>query len=139
MIRRDALPRLAVAVVVAAGLVLAGAAGPSTAAKDKDELQRDRAANQEQLDQLRLELEGTSVELQNAYLELETANRELPLAQATMESAQAEFASAQQEHQELVESLKVAQSQRDEVTAQLEADVELARQSRLSLGALARD
>jgi murein DD-endopeptidase MepM/ murein hydrolase activator NlpD len=125
--------------VLAFGLVLAGGAGPSNAARDKDELERQRAANQEQIDQLRSDLEGTSVALAEAYLSLEAANKELPLAQATLEAAQAEFAGAQQEYEETVQALARAESQKAEVSAQLEEDVELARESRLSLGALARD
>jgi murein DD-endopeptidase MepM/ murein hydrolase activator NlpD len=139
MVLKGRVRRLVVSALAAAAIVLAGAAAPSTAAKDKDELERDRAANQQQLDQIRADLEGTTAELQEAYLKLEAANRELPLAQATMETAQAEYADAKKEHEETVESLKVAEGQKTDVTAQLERDVELARESRLSLGALARD
>ncbi|MDR1118242.1 MAG: peptidoglycan DD-metalloendopeptidase family protein, partial [Bifidobacteriaceae bacterium] len=134
-----------VGALVAGVLALAGAvgpgwvSGPASAAKDKDELERERAANQEQLDDLRSQLEGTDVKLQEAYVALETATKELPLAQATLERAQADFADAQKEYEEAVESLKQAEALRDEVTAQLEADLKLARESELSLGALARD
>jgi murein DD-endopeptidase MepM/ murein hydrolase activator NlpD len=125
--------------LVAAALAVAGSVGPAVAAKDRDELEKERAANEQQLAQLRVELEGTSAELQEAYIALEAANLELPLAQAALAVAQGEYAAAQQEHQEITEALAQAETQRDEVTAQLAADVELIEQSRKSLGALARD
>ncbi|MDR2347511.1 MAG: peptidoglycan DD-metalloendopeptidase family protein [Bifidobacteriaceae bacterium] len=120
-------------------LLASGAPSPSSAAKDKDQLEKERAETQRVIDQLRTDLEGTDTQLQEAYISLEQATLELPIAEAAMQSAQADFAQAQQEHDEIVESLKVAESQRQEVSAQLEEDVELARESRLSLGALARE
>ncbi|MDR3108015.1 MAG: hypothetical protein LBU05_07490, partial [Bifidobacteriaceae bacterium] len=143
--------------VVAAASVLALAAGPALAwpggttnevgsvltgapaAKDRDEIEKERAANQQALDQLAIELEGTSTELGDAYLKLETANKELPLAEATLLAAQSEYAAAQQEYEETVDALARAESQRDEVTTQLREDITLAAESRQSLGALARD
>jgi murein DD-endopeptidase MepM/ murein hydrolase activator NlpD len=133
------LGRVVAGAAAVAALALAGAAAPSAAAKDKDELEKDRAANEQAIEQLEIELEGTDKALQDAYLNLEQAKAELPLAQRAMELAQAEYAAAQQAHDELVEALKRAQAQKDEVTAQLEQDAELARASELSLGALARD
>ncbi|MDR2453113.1 MAG: peptidoglycan DD-metalloendopeptidase family protein [Bifidobacteriaceae bacterium] len=133
------LGRLAAAALAAAGLALAGAAAPSGAAKDKDQLEQERADNQRALEQLAVELEDTDAALRDTYLELEAAKAELPLAQAELEAAQADYAAALKAHDELVEALKRAQEQKAEVTAQLEQDVELARASELSLGALARD
>jgi murein DD-endopeptidase MepM/ murein hydrolase activator NlpD len=130
---------LATAALAVAALVLGVATGPVLAARDRDDLERERAQNQKQLEQLKVELEGTSRELQDAYLALEAANQELPLAQAAEEVAQAEYAAARQEHEETVEALARAEEQRDEVAAQLDDDVALIEESRQSLGALARD
>ncbi|MDR2252989.1 MAG: peptidoglycan DD-metalloendopeptidase family protein [Bifidobacteriaceae bacterium] len=129
----------AVAVLAAAAVAFAGAAAPTEAAPDKDDLERQRAANEAAIEQLEMALEGTDVELQRTYLDLEQANLELPIAEAVLAGAQAEFASAQKELGEITEALKQAEAQRDDVAEQLAKDVELARDARLSLGALARD
>jgi murein DD-endopeptidase MepM/ murein hydrolase activator NlpD len=125
--------------VAAVALVMGVAVQPVAAAKSRDELERERAANQKELEQLGIELEDTSRELRDAYLSLETANKELPLAEAALIVAQSDYAAAQQEYQETAAALDQAEAQRNEVTAQLAADVSLVEQSRQSLGALARD
>ncbi|MDR3359542.1 MAG: peptidoglycan DD-metalloendopeptidase family protein [Bifidobacteriaceae bacterium] len=137
--KRTRFGSAAVSVLALAALLVGGLASPSGAAKDRDQLEQERAANQRQIDQLRTDLEGTDTKLQEAYISLQTAERELPIAQAAVETSKAEFATAQKDHDEIVAALKQAEAQKAEVTAQLQADVELARASQLSLGALARD
>ncbi|MDR1188950.1 MAG: peptidoglycan DD-metalloendopeptidase family protein [Bifidobacteriaceae bacterium] len=136
---RATLAGFLAAFLAAFALVAGLAVQPVQAAKDRDDLERERAANQKQLEQLKIELEGTSEELQKAYLALEAANQELPVAQAAVEVAQSEYAAAQQEYQETQAALAQAESQRDEVTEQLAQEVALVEESRQSLGALARD
>jgi murein DD-endopeptidase MepM/ murein hydrolase activator NlpD len=124
------------------GLVLAGSPGPARpadAVKDKDTLERERSVNQQELNRLRSELEGTDVALQDAYLKLQAATVELPIAQGTMELAQADYAAALQEHEAIVVALTQAEEQKAQVTAELESQVELAEASHRALGALARD
>jgi murein DD-endopeptidase MepM/ murein hydrolase activator NlpD len=127
------------AALAAVALVLGMASAPVQAAKGRDDLEKQRASNQKQLDQLRTDLEGTSKALQEAYLKLETANKELPVAESALSVAQSEYAAAKQEYQETVASLEQAETQRQDVTQQLSQDVALVEESRQSLGSMARD
>jgi len=128
---------LLAALVVVTGLGM-GLGPQATAVDSRDDIEKKRAANSAELEQLQAELEGTSAELAKAYLDLEAANREVPLAQATLEAAQQDYANAQQELNETTDKLVAAEASRDEVTQQLVDDqAEVARAKR-SLGQMAR-
>ncbi|MCL1898447.1 MAG: hypothetical protein FWG16_06465, partial [Micrococcales bacterium] len=138
--RRRQVPAVLVLVIaLLAGLTAdLGVAHLAGAVETRDEIEQKRAANQDALNQLEAELEGTSAELAKSYLELETANKELPLAQATMELAQQDYAAAQQEYQEVSDKLTAAQTQHEQVSDLLERDQAEAEQARRSIGQMAR-
>lgn len=131
MVRRR-LQSLILATCLALGLA-------TTAAGDnRDDLVAQQQKNDELLEQLRANLEGTSVELQETYLALEQTRMQLPGAEQELRRAEETLAGAERVQQQTADRLAVAEAELEGLRAKIaEAEEEIQR-SQASLGELAR-
>ncbi|MEI2826812.1 MAG: hypothetical protein V9F04_10655 [Dermatophilaceae bacterium] len=109
--------RYAVAPLAVAGLLAFGVAGPVHADTGDAKSKAD-----EQVADLRDQLEGTSTELVTAYLALKDAQAKLPAAQAALAQAQAAAAAAEKRNTEVGIALAVAQADEARATERLAAN-----------------
>lgn len=130
------LTRATLVLAVTAGLMLpAGLAG----AQSRDDLERQRAEAQEQIERLRSSLEGVDAELAETYLALEDANARLPIAEAALAGAEAELAAAEREAQVIADRLSVAEAEQGSLAEDIAAAEDKMATSQDALGELARN
>ncbi|MCI7672151.1 MAG: peptidoglycan DD-metalloendopeptidase family protein [Schaalia hyovaginalis] len=127
---------------LAAGAVVALTALVTTvtpsAADDRDDVERQRDAASNQVDQLSADLEGIDSELAAIYLDLQTANERIPEAEKQLEDARKRRDTANREHEVAIGQLNAAQAEKDrlvESSQAAQAKEELANEA---IGQLAR-
>ncbi|HOF64595.1 MAG TPA: M23 family peptidase, partial [Dermatophilaceae bacterium] len=131
---RRRVRRYAVAPLVMASLMAFGLSAPLRAdtgdAKNKAD---------EQVADLRDQLEGTSTELVTAYLALQEAQAKLPAAQAALTQAQAAATAAEKHNTEVGIALAVAQADEARATERLAANATQLDATQRALDAFAAD
>ncbi|MEE1649641.1 peptidoglycan DD-metalloendopeptidase family protein [Brachybacterium sp. J144] len=97
-----------------------GLPGSAWAAPTKEDKIAERESVDQQLEDLRLELEGVNDDLASTYLALAETELQIPIAQQDLEDAQAELAAAQEDDRVTGERLAAA----EEAEAELSGEVE---------------
>ncbi|MDR3202421.1 MAG: peptidoglycan DD-metalloendopeptidase family protein [Bifidobacteriaceae bacterium] len=138
--RQDPISRRVLAALVALtlGVLTLLSAGPAQAKKDRDDLEREREANLERLEELGEEIEDVAEELSQAFIALEKSKAELPLAQARVTDATAEYTKVKQEYDSISARLTAAQDQEEVIQAEIDQSVAKVEESKRALGEMAR-
>ncbi|MFC0676105.1 peptidoglycan DD-metalloendopeptidase family protein [Brachybacterium hainanense] len=100
-------------------LLLAGTV-PSFAEGDRDDKVAEKASVDQQLEDVRVSLEGTNQDLADTYVALAETELRIPEAQQALEDAQAAQATAEEENRLAGERLQTAQDELDRLTSEVE-------------------
>ena len=110
--------------LLAAGALLVvptlGLPGSAWAAPTKEDKIAERESVDQQLEDLRLELEGVNDDLASTYLALAETELQIPIAQQDLEDAQAELAAAQEDDRLTGERLAAAEEEEAELSGEVE-------------------
>lgn len=97
-----------------------GLPGSAWAAPTKEDKIAERESVDQQLEDLRLELEGVNDDLASTYLALAETELQIPIAQQDLEDAQAELAAAQEDDRLTGERLAAAEEEEAELSGEVE-------------------
>jgi murein DD-endopeptidase MepM/ murein hydrolase activator NlpD len=127
-----------IAVLAAAGVVVALVASSGTGPAVADPADRKRDLDRE-IAEMRDAMEGTAAALVEAAVELRRAQAELVTAQTALDGARSALQAAQRRDAELAARLAVAEAARDKAARELAARRQAERDTRLRVGRIARD
>ena len=136
--RRPTLRAVSMGVVATClvGAIVAGSVVPSASA---DSVTDRKKALDQQISQLRDELEGTSQQFQEAAVTLQRSQAELVDVRAQLAGAQTQLATAQARDAQVASQLAFAQAQESKATADLAEQQATEAQLRARLGLIARE
>lgn len=134
--RRALLAALSAAVLLAQ---LALGVPASLAEGDKEDKIAERESIDQQLEDLRVELEGTNQDLADTYVALAETELRIPQAQQDLEDAQAASAQAEEENRQAGERLEEAQEELEQLTGEVETGQQEVDESSEELAQVALD
>ena len=124
--------------LLTACLLASGGLAVTAVADNRDDLVTQQEQNDQLLEQLRANLEGTTKDLQETYLALEQTRLQLPIAEQELRQAEETLAAAERVQQQTADRLAVAEAELADLEVQIESARGEIEASQASLGELAR-
>lgn len=121
---RRPLSLLAAAAILAAGMLTGPVVSPASAEGSKDDKIAERAEVDQQLEDLRIELNDVNDDLADTYLALAETELLIPQAQQDLEDARVELGEAQEEDRKVGERLTEAEEEERRLSGEVETGQE---------------